>query len=1017
MIPDSTATATPSGATPLAAPSSLGILSTPPAENPSDSSHSPPRPDAPPPAPTTNPPTTTPPNPPLDHTHPFLHIVIDSATSNYNHTNHATTATSLATTNTTKPPAKQTTTKNSIAFFLLLDKNSTSDSTDFDSSPILISPTSESYPTFQNHASPASPTTLATHTTLRLTRAHMRRTALLRARTTRLRRRFQHIHYKVLLQHHNDRIRVLRIKAHIEYKGVAADLNRRVADLMRRWGRRRGREEGVAVGRALQRAVNLRRALSENFVEFLREEVAVEEEAEGRSRGRLNVDSRGLVYAASLDELGLRRWNQEQDESDEDDSDYFGGEETGAAVAGPPSSSDSASTQDDDRYTMTMNELSEIINALKIHSSANDSPTASSSQGESMTSFNDSLSESNYNSLLAQFESTFSPTTRQTSTNDTTQSRIDSLFDLIKSLSENKPAPSTPSTPSSFGNDDTLEILPESLSSPKKRTMISTSRLTHLLGLQDAATSPEYGTTPGGGTGSPSSPARRKSSFGVSPGAKMLRKRDLLDEPLSQLIQRNKSLPVQMLEMLDEHDYMELVPLLPPITRFTLRELDIDEILLNPQLRHDLYFDPNLQFKPNTDGTRGDLKRQQSTTYWTQIATELAHAETYRLPLLIHELKQIVKELLPYSSATQAELEANLDVELIAQKLEHGVFDAVPVVRYLTGLLKLNCAPARDALVDEVLGECEEGRMAGCLRKLFEVMELMKLDYANHQLTRIRPHVLHHAIEFEQNWFKDELRWSRTTTHHTEHWFKQSFQTLLHPPTPPTTIPTLLKVYTTALLTFLQTSPLFTATSPPATTPELFSLDHPRLLTFHTDLQDITILSSLLLIYRQLCGPQLTPATLSATKRTTWVLLNDTDTSLDHVVLELCRSAGGVRGREVGDAERRVVLGCVEKTLERGSKVFEMVMGRVGRVVFGYVERVVEPGGGGAVGDGSATVGGGGGVLDRDELVRYGLVEMEEEVQDLAERVGEFARFNVAVYFEVLARVYGEVRGEVGEGK
>lgn len=44
--------------------------------------------------------------------------------------------------------------------------------------------------------------------------------------------------------------------------------------------------------------------------------------------------------------------------------------------------------------------------------------------------------------------------------------------------------------------------------------------------------------------------------------------------------------------------------LIPPITKATLRELDLAEILRNPQLRHDSVFDPNLMFRPNYDGER-----------------------------------------------------------------------------------------------------------------------------------------------------------------------------------------------------------------------------------------------------------------------------------------------------------------------------------------------------------------------------------------------------------------------------
>lgn len=46
------------------------------------------------------------------------------------------------------------------------------------------------------------------------------------------------------------------------------------------------------------------------------------------------------------------------------------------------------------------------------------------------------------------------------------------------------------------------------------------------------------------------------------------------------------------------------ISLSPPITKATLRELDLHEILRNPQLRHDSVFDPNLMFRPNYDGER-----------------------------------------------------------------------------------------------------------------------------------------------------------------------------------------------------------------------------------------------------------------------------------------------------------------------------------------------------------------------------------------------------------------------------
>lgn len=55
--------------------------------------------------------------------------------------------------------------------------------------------------------------------------------------------------------------------------------------------------------------------------------------------------------------------------------------------------------------------------------------------------------------------------------------------------------------------------------------------------------------------------------------------------------------------------------LLPPITRNSLRELDLAEILKNPALRHDVFQDEGLMFRANYDGERfARLSLQLSTT-------------------------------------------------------------------------------------------------------------------------------------------------------------------------------------------------------------------------------------------------------------------------------------------------------------------------------------------------------------------------------------------------------------------
>ncbi|KAI9004725.1 T-complex protein 11-domain-containing protein [Gaertneriomyces semiglobifer] len=202
---------------------------------------------------------------------------------------------------------------------------------------------------------------------------------------------------------------------------------------------------------------------------------------------------------------------------------------------------------------------------------------------------------------------------------------------------------------------------------------------------------------------------------------------DVYGESLSATVRRLRVLPVALLEDMEESAYLELLELLPPITRFTLRELELSEILSNAQLRHDLFFDPELQFKPNLDGEKGRQKREAADAYWEEVDSEVNAGHLYRLPLLLFEMRVIIIELLPYSAERKEDVERHIDVRLIAQQMQHGVLDALALVQYIADLLKANCAPARDCLVDAMVAECQGGNFVKTLRQCFEVLEFMKL--------------------------------------------------------------------------------------------------------------------------------------------------------------------------------------------------------------------------------------------------------------------------------------------------
>ena len=197
-------------------------------------------------------------------------------------------------------------------------------------------------------------------------------------------------------------------------------------------------------------------------------------------------------------------------------------------------------------------------------------------------------------------------------------------------------------------------------------------------------------------------------------------------ETLSAAIRRTKSVPQFVLRSSGSTDttFLELLNLLPPITRFTLRELDMNEILGNAQLRHDLVFDPDLQFRASEED--GD-EESKANSYWDEVRAEVLEGQLYRVPLLLAEVRAILVELLPNGQENKKEIFANIDVNLIDQEISHGIMDPTNLILYLSNSMKTNCAPIRDVMVDEMVSKCQEGDITSTLKLCFEILEYMKL--------------------------------------------------------------------------------------------------------------------------------------------------------------------------------------------------------------------------------------------------------------------------------------------------
>ncbi|KAH0548435.1 hypothetical protein GP486_007951 [Trichoglossum hirsutum] len=238
----------------------------------------------------------------------------------------------------------------------------------------------------------------------------------------------------------------------------------------------------------------------------------------------------------------------------------------------------------------------------------------------------------------------------------------------------------------------------------------------------------------------------------------------------------------------------------PPVTARTLSELDIQQIVNNPKLRHDVGFDPNLHFRPNLDGEKGRRKRQQNEAYWVALHDELqqylalgdgGHGGRHgnltcasdwtpkKIPAVFGAIREILKTLVP--DRDHSSVDQNMDVPLLMQQLKRDVLDVYRLAVWMGQLLKGHCAPMRDGWVDDMVAQIEFGTKNGCtrslvggLKSLFGILETMKLDVANHQIRNLRVMLIAETVEFEQNYFGERILEGRVDARSVYLWYRES---------------------------------------------------------------------------------------------------------------------------------------------------------------------------------------------------------------------------------------------------
>ncbi|KXX74400.1 Protein SOK1 [Madurella mycetomatis] len=230
-------------------------------------------------------------------------------------------------------------------------------------------------------------------------------------------------------------------------------------------------------------------------------------------------------------------------------------------------------------------------------------------------------------------------------------------------------------------------------------------------------------------------------------------------------------------------------PLEPPVTRQTLSELDVTKIVHNPKLRHDINFDPDLHFRPNLDGEKGRRKQEKANQFWSMLLEQLVMFVMDRdafqmnygsgdwcLPSLLRAVREIVETLVPQRDREL--LNEGLNIDLLMQQFNRGVADLEKLASWLSGVLKLHCAPMRDEWVDEMYQELSNGNrnndmaeLVKGMRSLLSVLEAMKLDVANHQIRCLRPVLIEDTVHFEQRFFLKKIESRKLSIAPSRMWY------------------------------------------------------------------------------------------------------------------------------------------------------------------------------------------------------------------------------------------------------
>lgn len=192
----------------------------------------------------------------------------------------------------------------------------------------------------------------------------------------------------------------------------------------------------------------------------------------------------------------------------------------------------------------------------------------------------------------------------------------------------------------------------------------------------------------------------------------------------------------------------------------------------NMYLAHEIAVDENFSLPDRTRGSSGGTSGETSgpgvgikdrieemmrKAYWDILQSQLNDSPVvYKQAVsLLCEVKEILLSLLlPQHTRLKQEVDEILDVDLINQQAEHGTIDLPRYGQYILSVMARLCAPVRDESIRQLTQTTD---VVTLFRGIMQLLDLMKLDWANFSITAIRPHLQQQSIEYERKKFQEFL--------------------------------------------------------------------------------------------------------------------------------------------------------------------------------------------------------------------------------------------------------------------